>query len=140
MLWDRDHKDAPPRKLSTVREEQLDLNAIIGPDITDMDPVKAKQMRASKIEQIRKLAEQMLNDAGEAGVGFDEVREAAERRAILTGAEEDRFLSFGAAMMKKLGGVPIRYRQSRNRQAQRRRVAVYVHKKFHPDAEVLGKS
>lgn len=91
--------------------------------------------------RMQKLAVDMLMSAGESGVGFDEVRHAAETRGWLTGRESGRFLSFGASMMAAAGGVAVRYRRSRHAASQRRRVAVYVHKSYIPvDATVAGRS
>jgi len=80
--------------------------------------------------KIQAIAHELLLDAGDHGVGFDEVRHAAETRGLLTGHEAARFLSFGSSLMKAAGGVAVRYRRSRHASAQRRRVAVYVHKSF----------
>lgn len=82
--------------------------------------------------KIQALAREMLIAAQDHGVGFDEVRHAAETRGLLTGEEDGRFLSFGSPMMKAAGGVVVRYRRSRHRNSQRRRVAVYVHRMYEP--------
>lgn len=86
-------------------------------------------------KRIQSLAHEMLLAAKEHGVGFDEVRHAAETRGILTGQESGRFLSFGSPCMKAAGGVVVRFRRSRHVQSQRRRVAVYVHKSYIPPNE-----
>jgi hypothetical protein len=86
-------------------------------------------------QRIQALASELLLSAREHGVGFDEVRHAAETRGLLTGHEAARFLSFGSQLMRSAGGVPVRYRRSRHAAAQRRRVAVYVHQSFLPSDE-----
>lgn len=88
----------------------------------------AAQTRA----KLQKLANEMLIASKEHGIGFDEVREAAETRGWLTGKEPDRSLSFGSAIMKKAGGVVVRHRKSRHPNAHGRLVAVYVHKQYSP--------
>lgn len=88
---------------------------------------------ASLREQMQRIAEEMLIAAKDHGVGFDEVRHAAETRGLLTGDERDRFLSFGASIMKRAGGVVTRHRPSRHRNSNGRLVAVYVHKSYQPE-------
>lgn len=81
---------------------------------------------------IREIVKERLIAAQSHGVGFDEIREIAERRGLLTGKESGVFLSFGSAMMRAEGGVVVRYRASRHKSAKGRRVAVYVHATFDP--------
>lgn len=59
------------------------------------------------------------------GVTFDQVRIRAETRGILTGEEEGRTLSFGAALMKAAGGVPCEYRASKHRKSHGRTIRVF---------------
>jgi hypothetical protein len=76
---------------------------------------------------MQELAHEMLLAAGGHGVGFDDVRLEAQKRGLLTGHENGRFLSFGSPCMKAAGGVVVRFRRSKHAESQRRRVAVYVH-------------
>lgn len=98
---------------------QLELTDFVGPS----PELKARLLT---------LAREMLLHAGEHGVGFDEVRMAAETRGWLTGSESGRFLSFGALLMQKAGGRVVRYRKSLHRASHNRRVAVYVHRDYLP--------
>lgn len=97
----------------------------------EMHSGPSKELKA----RIQRLAHELMIGAKEHGVGFDEVRLAAETRGWLTGEESGRFLSFGSPCMKAAGGIVIRYRRSMHRQSQRRRVAVYVHKSYVPPNE-----
>jgi hypothetical protein len=59
------------------------------------------------------------------GVTFDQVRIRAETRGLLTGEEQGRTLSFGAALMKAAGGIPCEYRASKHRKSHGRTVRVF---------------
>lgn len=85
------------------------------------------------VARLRTLATELLERAGAHGVGFDEVRMAAETRGWLTGHEMGRFLSCGDGVMRGARGkrgFVARYRRSLHKNSQRRRVAVHVHERF----------
>lgn len=96
-------------------------------DSIGVDVAISAELHEKTKTRMQQLANDMLKKAGIYGIGFDEVREAAERRGILTGYESGRALSFGSAMMRRAGGVVARWRNSRNKRARYRRIAVYVH-------------
>ncbi len=92
--------------------------------------------RAADLKQLRdrlqRIAHDMLLedsirvDSGPThGVTFDQVRIRAETRGWLTGAEQGRTLSFGAALMKAAGGVPCEYRASKHKNSHGRVVRVF---------------
>lgn len=80
--------------------------------------------------RIQAIAHEMLLAAKRHGVGFDDVRAEAEKRGLLTGEESGRFLSFGSPCMKAAGGIVAKFRRSKHKRSQRRRVAVYIHTSY----------
>jgi hypothetical protein len=104
-------------------------------EIGTMTPPPLAHVPDNVREKMLKLASEMLLEAGEHGLGFDEVRLAAETRGWLTGAERGSALSFGSKLMLVAGGVPVRSRRTKIKASARRRIRVYVHRKFRPVPE-----
>lgn len=96
-------------------------------DAHGIDPAEAKRIaveqRSKLFAKLVEIAKELLTAAGLDGVGFDDVRIAAQTRNILTGVEP---LSFGSVVMESAGGRRVRFRRSKMPSAQRRAIGVYV--------------
>ena len=62
--------------------------------------------RERDIERLAPIARELADRAGEHGIIFADVRIVAVQRGYLTGEEQGRKLSFGAAVMRAAGLVP----------------------------------